>query len=243
MPEGGIPVVVNSREWYDLLLARRTSSTTCTSRRTTPSPTAGPRADLPRLPLQAHGPRRTGASCSSPRPRIDSFDRRAADWDYLVSPARTPRRCCRGTSGTTARCSRSATPATTSCSPPARRRRSGAGPGSDSASRRARRPSSTRRRSATTSSTDDNRAVMADFLDFAARPSRRSATTSCSWCAATPSTPGSAAPCRHAPGLHRRHRLPRCGRPLPRRRRRHRRLLLAALRLRDHRQADDLPRP
>ena len=84
---------------------------------------------------------------------------------------------------------------------------------------------------------------MADFFDFAARhraPRRRRR------------LPGPRARVQRAratsgsaplPGLRRRDRLPRGLRPLPGRRRRGRRLLLAALRLRRHRQADGLPRP
>ena len=183
---------------------------------------------------------RTGQNLQFSQAAIESYDERPATGTTWSRRRATPRRCCRATSTTRARCSRSATRATTCCSAE-EAADPRAGPARRSASTTTRRRSSTRRRSATTWP--------------ATTPCRDGATSSTSEAATDAlgddyvllvrgprvQRPGRAHRVGRRPG-HRRHRLPRGRRPVPGLRRRGPRLLLAALRLRRHRQADGLPR-
>ena len=69
-------------------LARSTTSTTCTSRSTTRSPRARSSSRPSTATRSSRWATRTGSNLQFSQARIDSYDERAAEWDYLVSPAR-----------------------------------------------------------------------------------------------------------------------------------------------------------
>ena len=87
VPEGGIPVIVNSREWFELL----GSVTYYVDNMYQPEYHLKPEGQV--LVETFHGyPFKTMGhqhweNLQVSRARIDSYDARAADWDYLVSPA------------------------------------------------------------------------------------------------------------------------------------------------------------
>ncbi len=88
VPEGGIPVVRNSLEWYERL---RTAKYFVTNMY---QPAYHPKPDGQVIIQTFHGyPFKVmghshWVNLQNSRKRIESFDQRAAEWDYLISPAR-----------------------------------------------------------------------------------------------------------------------------------------------------------
>ena len=174
----------------------------------------------------------------TPVPSRASSPTRSARGSGTTSSHRrgTPAPCWRATSATPARSSRSATPATTCCLRPGRDIRAATRASLGIAGTR---PGPLRADVPRLPGVDDNRAAMADFFDFARALAARRRHVLLIRGHAFNARPGGASAGWTG---RRRHRLPGGLRPLPRRGRGGRRLLLAAVRLRRHRQADDLPR-
>ena len=88
VPEGGIPVVVNSTEWYELL----SSVTYYIDNMYQPDYHRKPAGQVMVQTFHGYPFKRMGhphwESLQFSQARIDAYDARAAEWDYLVSPAR-----------------------------------------------------------------------------------------------------------------------------------------------------------
>ena len=88
VPEGGIPVVVNSREWYSLL----SSVTYYIDNMYQPEYHQKPEGQVMVQTFHGYPFKEMGhpnwKRVQFSQARIDAYDARAADWDYLVSPAR-----------------------------------------------------------------------------------------------------------------------------------------------------------
>ena len=88
VPQGGIPVVVNSREWYQLL----NSATYYMDNMFQPEYHRKPEGQVVLQTFHGYPFKVMGhthwRNLQLSRARIAAYDQRAADWDYLVSPAR-----------------------------------------------------------------------------------------------------------------------------------------------------------
>ncbi|HET7736631.1 MAG TPA: CDP-glycerol glycerophosphotransferase family protein [Nocardioidaceae bacterium] len=88
VPEGGVPVVVNSREWYELL----SSVTYYMDNMFQPDYHRKPDGQVIVQTFHGYPFKVMGhthwRNLQLSRARIDAYDGRAAHWDYLVSPAR-----------------------------------------------------------------------------------------------------------------------------------------------------------
>ena len=124
VPEGGIPVVVNSREWYALLASVKYYVDNMYQ----PEFHQKPAGQVMVQTFHGYPFKQMGhphwRNVQFSQARIDAYDARAREWDYLVSPARYATPLLVRDFAYPARCSRSAIPATTSCTRP-RRTRSG----------------------------------------------------------------------------------------------------------------------
>ena len=87
VPEGGIPVVVNSREWYELLF----SVQYYVDNMYQPEYHEKPDGQVIVQTFHGYPFKQMGhphwRNLGLPQTQIDAYDRRAAEWDYLVSPA------------------------------------------------------------------------------------------------------------------------------------------------------------
>ena len=88
VPDGGIPVIVNSREWYELL----SSLEYYVDNMYQPEYHRKPEGQIIVETFHGYPFKRMGRShwtnLQTSQAKIDSYDERARDWDYLVSPAR-----------------------------------------------------------------------------------------------------------------------------------------------------------
>jgi len=88
VPEGGVPVVVNSREWYELL----SSVAYYVDNMYQPEYHRKPDGQVVVQTFHGYPFKKMGHphwdNLQLSKSRIDSYDRRAGEWDYLVSPAR-----------------------------------------------------------------------------------------------------------------------------------------------------------
>ena len=88
VPDGGIPVIVNSREWYELL----SSLAYYVDNMYQPEYHRKPEGQVIVETFHGYPFKRMGRShwnnLQTSQARIDSYDERARAWDYLVSPAR-----------------------------------------------------------------------------------------------------------------------------------------------------------
>ncbi len=88
VPEGGIPVIVNSREWFDVLCRVKYYLDNMYQ----PDYHRKPEGQVIIQTFHGYPFKQMGhphwETCGSPQAQIDSYDERAAEWDYLVSPAR-----------------------------------------------------------------------------------------------------------------------------------------------------------
>jgi CDP-glycerol glycerophosphotransferase len=87
VPEGGIPVVVHSREWYELLF----SVQYYVDNMYQPAYHEKPDGQVIVQTFHGYPFKQMGhphwRNLGLPQTQVDAYDRRAAEWDYLVSPA------------------------------------------------------------------------------------------------------------------------------------------------------------
>ena len=188
VPEGGIPVVVNSPEFYDLLFSVQYYVDNMYQ------PEWHQKPDGQVLVQTFHGypfkqmghPHWRNLQFS--QARIDAYDARARSGTTCVSPARYASPLLARDFNYHGRGARDRLPPQRRAAVPRGRTRSGqqtrAALGIEDGQTAVLYAPTFRDYLAA----NDNRAAMADFFDFEA-PRRRSATTTCSWSVATPSTP------------------------------------------------------
>ena len=240
VPDGGIPVVVNSPEFYDLMFTVQYYVDNMYQ------PEWHVKAPGQVLVQTFHGypfkmmghPHWRNLQFS--QARIEAYDERARDWDYLVSPARYASPLLAehfNYPGEVLEIGYPRNDVLQSAEAGDLRQQVRASLGIEEGQTAVLYAPTFRDYLAA----NDTRAVMADFFDFE-EATRRLGDEFVLLVRGHAFNARSDRRVGGLKGVHRGHRLPRGVRPLPRRRRRHRRLLLAPVRLRGDGQADALPR-